>query len=90
MSQSNNPHHLDQDPEQSMDRWEGEGGAQGETVIRLPDGITCRMVPEYRVGAYRYTDLASAINERNRQIQSSKGDCDGVPISPKAEGLRSR
>ncbi|MBD2840889.1 hypothetical protein [Erythrobacter rubeus] len=33
----------------------------------LPDGITCRIVREYIVGPYRYTDLSQAIAERDRQ-----------------------
>ncbi len=33
----------------------------------LPEGITSRLVREYTVGPYRYTDLEQAIAERDRQ-----------------------
>jgi hypothetical protein len=53
-----------------------EGGVPGATdpadhadpyAKALPDGITSRLVREYLVGPYRYTDLAQAIAERDRQ-----------------------
>ena len=48
--------------------WENEGGAQsGFAATTLPEGITMRMVPEYRVGPYRYDNLSLAIAERDRQ-----------------------
>ena len=48
--------------------WENEGGAQsGSAANSLPEGITMRMVPEYRVGPYRYDNLSLAIAERDRQ-----------------------
>ena len=48
--------------------WENEGGAQsGSAANTLPEGITMRMVPEYRVGPYRYDNLSLAIAERDRQ-----------------------
>lgn len=48
-------------------RWENEGGASEAYANALPDGITTRLVREYMVGTYRYTDLQLAIAERDRQ-----------------------
>lgn len=53
--------------EQTLARWNDEGGAQDVHGIALPAGITTRVVREYLVGSYRYTDLALAIAERTRQ-----------------------
>lgn len=53
------------------DRWEGEGGALDPPQIpdvSLPDGITTRVVREYRVGPYVYHDLALALAEHLRQL----------------------
>lgn len=48
-------------------RWENEGGAPDVFANALPEGITSRVVREYFVGSYRYTDLDLAIAERDRQ-----------------------
>jgi len=53
------------------DRWEGEGGALDPPQIpdvSLPDGITTRVVREYRVGPYVYHDLDLALAEHLRQL----------------------
>ncbi|KPQ32170.1 MAG: hypothetical protein HLUCCX21_02665 [Porphyrobacter sp. HL-46] len=50
-----------------MRAWENEGGALDTFAGALPDGITSRIVREYCVGPYRYTDLAQALAERDRQ-----------------------
>ena len=47
-----------------MRAWENEGGALDTFAGALPDGITSRIVREYCVGPYRYTDLAQALAER--------------------------
>lgn len=44
-----------------------EGDAADAFANALPEGITSRLVREYLVGSYRYTDLALAIAERDRQ-----------------------
>lgn len=58
--------------EQTLARWDNEGGASDldpsdPFANALPTGITTRVVREYFVGPYRYTDLNQAIAERNRQ-----------------------
>ena len=51
--------------------WENDGGAQAPSFgDQLPEGITSRTITEYLVGPYRYTDLAHAIAERDRQTSS--------------------
>ena len=52
---------------QSPASQKSEEGAQDAYGNALPDGITTRLVREYMVGPYRYTDLAQAIAERDRQ-----------------------
>lgn len=49
-----------------------EGQAQDPYGNALPEGITTRLVREYRVGPYRYTDLDQAIAERDRQRADAK------------------
>lgn len=67
---------------QPLASWDNEGGAvnpadpadpAGPYAKALPDGITSRLVREYFVGPYRYTDLAQAIAERDRQRASGSG-----------------
>ncbi len=65
--------------DQTLARWDNEGGAPngepsehldsiGDTFGNaLPSGITTRLVREYMVGPFRYNDLALAIAERDRQ-----------------------
>lgn len=57
----------------SIADWEDEGGALNAFGGALPEGITTKLVREYMVGPYRYTDLSHAISERNRQAQSMAG-----------------
>lgn len=45
----------------------GEEDMQDAYRNALPEGITTRLVREYMVGPYRYTELAQAIAERDRQ-----------------------
>ncbi len=47
--------------------WDNEGGAQSAFGNALPGGITTRLVREFMVGPYCYTDLQLAIAERDRQ-----------------------
>ncbi|MGI8944199.1 MAG: hypothetical protein ACR2FJ_08240 [Qipengyuania sp.] len=47
--------------------WENEGGALRGAEEAVPEGITTRMVPEYKVGPYRYGDLDHARAELARQ-----------------------
>ncbi len=51
-------------------RWENEGGAVRPSAGALPDGITSDLAREYRVGSYRFTDLAHAIYDLNRRKAS--------------------
>jgi hypothetical protein len=62
--------------EQNLARWDNEGGTPDRALPdafanALPEGITERTVREYMVGSYRYTDLALAIAERDRQHELS-------------------
>lgn len=58
---------------QPLASWTNEGGALDPAnsadpyANALPEGISTRMVREYMVGPYRYTDLTQAIAERDRQ-----------------------
>jgi hypothetical protein len=47
--------------------WESEGGALVPPEEVLPAGITMILRPEYHVGSYAYSDLASAKAEHKRQ-----------------------
>lgn len=58
--------------EQPIERWDGEGGSPDPDGEDLPSGITSRLVREYMVGSYRYTDLAQALAERERQIERDR------------------
>lgn len=53
-----------------------EGGALSTFAGALPVGITTRMVREYCVGRYCYSDLALAIAERDRQYALGSGPRD--------------
>lgn len=56
--------------------WENEGGALSTFAGALPVGITTRMVRQYCVGRYCYSDLALAIAERDRQYALGSGPRD--------------
>ncbi|MHA6333845.1 hypothetical protein ACXYL9_09190 [Qipengyuania sp. CAU 1752] len=51
----------------SLNVWESEGGSINPPNSPLPAGIAERLVREYRVGPYKYTDLSQAIAENTRQ-----------------------
>lgn len=53
-------------------RRDDDGGVPDMQGDALPAGITSRLVLEYSVGPYRYTDLAQAIAERDRQRRRAK------------------
>lgn len=67
---------LPRSGEQILARWDNEGGALDADAAHaldpfanaLPQGITTRLVREYMVGPYCYSDLALAIAERDRQL----------------------
>lgn len=52
--------------------WENEGGQTDAPVPRLPGGIVATPTTLYTVGPYRYTQLADAEAELNRQ--RTRGD----------------
>lgn len=56
--------------------WEGEGGALENPETPLPEGVTSKLVREYRVGPYVYQDLGLAVAEHMRQL-SREGNDDG-------------
>ncbi|MCB2089063.1 MAG: hypothetical protein R3E18_10820 [Sphingomonadaceae bacterium] len=53
--------------------WESEGGALNPSQPSLPEGISCRLEPQYFVGPYRYSDLDLAIAENLRQKKAAAG-----------------
>ncbi len=54
--------------EKAVDSWEGEGGALDQPEAPLPDGVTVKLVREYHVGPFVYTDLGLALAEHMRQM----------------------
>ena len=52
----------------SLSVWESEGGSMDPPNSPLPAGIAERLVKEYQVGPYKYTDLSQAIAENERQL----------------------
>lgn len=55
--------------------WEGEGGAlDPPETAELPEGVTSRLVREYRVGPYVYHDLDLALAEHLRQLSAADDD----------------
>lgn len=60
----------------------GEGGAiDGPADPDLPEGVTSRLVREYRVGAFVYQDLGLALAEHLRQMSAAPDGPDAVPDS---------
>jgi hypothetical protein len=70
---------LPRSSEQILARWDNEGGAPDTEAAQAHDpyanalleGITMRLVREYMVGPYCYSDLTLAIAERNRRLRGS-------------------
>lgn len=54
-------------PEPAVNDWEDEGGSLRAPLEALPDGVTVKLVREYRVGGYVYQDLGLALAEHLRQ-----------------------
>jgi hypothetical protein len=53
---------------QALREWESEGGSLAAPAAPQPSpGIEVTTTAQYRVGPYRYTDLASAEAELRRQ-----------------------
>lgn len=51
----------------SISVWESEGGAVDQPESALPPGLILKMIPQYWVGPYVYSDLDHACAEYTRQ-----------------------
>ena len=61
-------------PVLATESWEDEGGALiPPPQVPLPDGVTSKIVRQFVVGPYTYTDFSLALAEHDRRNRSPTG-----------------